>query len=165
MRFVAEPISQRRLSRFHRWAMLWLAWFAAFLDTASGFAPLATQAQTLGHLWLNKIERIIVAVVLLRAAPHVRRVNRRRGISEHRCNDSAVTRAVIGSAMRRALRARDLRERIQRLNQDIETLVARLLKRLPRGLTRRRPIKVHPELRVARGQSSRLAIPCVTDTS
>jgi hypothetical protein len=165
MRFVAEPISQHRLSRFHRWAMLWLAWFAAFLDAASGFAPLATQAQTLSHLWLNKIERIIVAVVLLRAAPRVRRVNRRGGISEHRRNDSAVTRAVIGAAMRRALRARNLHERIQRLSQDIDTLVARLLKRLPRGLTRRRPIKAHPELRIAKRQSPLLALPCGTDTS
>jgi hypothetical protein len=141
MRFVAEPISQHRLSRFHRWAMLWLAWFAAFLDATADLAPLSKQAAAIGHHWLDRIERVVIAIVLLRASPHVRGVNRRKGIAGHTRIDSAVRRAIIGSALRRALHARDLRERIQRLTQDISKLVARLLKRLRRGLTRRRPIR------------------------
>jgi hypothetical protein len=56
-------------------------------------------------------------------------------------------RAVIGSAMRRTLRSKDLNQRIAALSQNVDVLVARLLKRLPRGLTRRRPHHTRPELR------------------
>jgi phosphate uptake regulator len=47
--------------------------------------------------------------------------------------------------LRRSLRSKDLRQRIERLRQDINALVTRLLDRLPRGLTRRRPIKARRE--------------------
>jgi hypothetical protein len=72
-------------------------------------------------------------------------VNPRQRISQHRRNDTALRRAIIGSALRRALRAKDLRQRIEALTQSIGTLVARLLKRLPRGLACRRPIIAAPE--------------------
>lgn len=49
-----------------------LAWFASFLDAASGFAPLSEHAERIGYLWLDRIERIILAIVMLRAALHVR---------------------------------------------------------------------------------------------
>ena len=147
MRFVAEPITQHRLQRFHRWAMLWLTWFAAFLDAASGFAPLAPQAQRIAHAWLNRIEHVIVSIVMLRAAPRVRTIRaRRHGTAPNRSGVS-LRRAVIGSAMRRALRPKDLRRRIAALTQNLDALIARLLKRLPRGLTRRSPIVARPEAR------------------
>ena len=146
MRFVPEPVSDLRLTRFHRWAMLWLKWFVAFLDTASAFAPLSKQAQTVGHRWLKSTERIIVAIVMVRAAPRVRRLDPRKGVAEHRRNDAALRRAIVGSAMRRALRPKNLRQRIGALTQSIDALVAQLLRRLPRGLTRRRPIKAQPEV-------------------
>ncbi|MFZ2030610.1 MAG: hypothetical protein WAU68_09910 [Vitreimonas sp.] len=141
MRFVAEPFTQHRLQRFHRWAMLWLAWFTAFLESARLFAPITAQVEEIGHRWLDRIERVIMAVVMLRAVTRVRRVTPRKGVDEHRRKDSALARAVVGSALRRAIRSKDLRERIARLQQDIDALVARLLRRLPCGLTRRRPIK------------------------
>jgi hypothetical protein len=141
MRFVAEPFTEHRLQRFHRWAMLWLAWFAAFLESASLFAPISAQAEAIGHRWLDRIERMIMAIVMLRAVPRVRRVTARRGVAEHRHRERALARAVVGSALRRAIRSKHLRERIARLQQNIDTLVARLLRRVPRGLTRRRPIK------------------------
>jgi len=141
MRFVAEPFTQHRLQRFHRWAMLWLAWFAAFLDSASAFAPVTKQVETIGHRWLDRIERIVMAIVMLRAVRHVRGMQAREGVAEHRRKERALARAVVGSALRRAIRSKDLRERIARLQQDIDALVARLLRRLPRGLTRRGPIK------------------------
>src|SRR5690242_17026320 len=111
MRFVAEPVTQHRLQRLHRWAMLWLKWFAAFLAAASGFAPLSKQAQAIGHSWLDRIERLVMAIVMLRAIPHVRRVTPRKGVAEHRRKDSALARAVVGSALRRSLRAKDLCQR------------------------------------------------------
>jgi hypothetical protein len=146
MRFVAEPISQLRLQRFHRWALLWLTWFAGFLDVAVGFAPLTKQAEAIGHALLDRIERIIVAIVMLRAAPRVRALRTKRPFAPHRLKQSALARAVIGSKLRRALRPKNLRQRSEGLRCiDIGVLVARLLKRLPCGLTRRRPILTAPE--------------------
>src|SRR4029079_4250225 len=115
MRFVAEPISDLRLTRFHRWAMLWLKWFAAFLEAAGGFAPLSRQAQTIGHSWLHRIARVVMAIVMLRAVRHVRRVQPRKGVAAHRRKEAALARAIVGSALRRSLRSKDLRERISRL--------------------------------------------------
>ena len=121
--------------------MLWLVWFVAFLDGASAFAPITKQVEEIGHRWLDRIERIVMAIVMLCAVRHVRRVTPPRGVAQLHRNDSALARAVVGSALRRALRSRDLRQRIARLGQDLDTLIARLLRRLPRGLTRRRRIK------------------------
>ena len=165
MRFVAEPFTHHCLQRFHRWVMLWLKWFAAFLDAASGFAPLSKQAQTIGHSWLDRIERVVMAIVMLRAVRHARRVIPRRGVDEHRRKERALSRAVVGSALRRSLRAKDLRERIRRLTQDIDALVARLLRRLPRGLTRRRPILTRRGHAVVMVSEAALQLACAADTS
>jgi hypothetical protein len=165
MRFVAEPISDLRLQRFHRWAMLWLKWFAAFLDAVDAFAPLSKQVEEIGHLWLDRIERIILAIVMLRAAPRVRSIRPHRPFALHRLKQSALTRAVIGAAMRRSLRPKSLRQRIDALRQNIDALVARLLKRLPRGLTRRRPIITRPDLRIVDNESACLALQLAIDSS
>ena len=146
MRFNPEPFTQHRLSRFHRWAMLLLKWISAFLDEAMLFAPLSKQAQDIAHQWLDRIERGIVAIIMLRAAPHVRRHPPLKH-AEHPRSGAAFIRAVMGSAMRRPLRSKDLHRRIEALRQDIGVLVVRLLRRLPRGLTRRRPIKTQHEMR------------------
>ncbi len=165
MRFVPEPITQHRLQRFHRWAMLWLTWFAAFLDAASGFAPLSPQAQRAAHNWLNRIERVIVSIVMLRAAPRVRTIRmRRHGAAPNRSNVS-LRRAVMGSSMRRALRPKDLRHRIAALTQNLDALIARVLKRLPCGLTRRSPIVTRPEARTALACIAPFADARAADTS
>jgi hypothetical protein len=165
MRFVPEPISKLRLTRFHRWAMLWLKWFAAFLDAAEAFAPLAEQAERLAHRWLDGIERVIVAIVILHAMPHVRRSNERKGVAEHRRKETSLSRAIIGSALRRALRPKDLRQRIRALAQNIDGLVARVLRRLPYGLTRRRPILARREMRAISLPEPRLSFTAPADTS
>ena len=165
MRFVAEPFTQHRLQRFHRWAMLWLAWFAAFLDTASGFAPLSPQAPRMAHAWLDRIERVIVSIVMLRAAPRVRSIRVRRHGAEPNRSDVSLRRAVIGSAMRRALRPKNLRRRIAALTQNLDALIARLLKRLPRGLTRRRPILARPETHTTLARIAPFADARAADTS
>lgn len=126
--------------------LLWLKWFAAFLTRAEAFAPFSQQATAIAHQWLNHIERILVSIVALRAAPHVRVTNTPKHHTRPR-TEQQLLRAVIGSAMRRSLRPKDLRQRIAALSQNIDGLVARLLKRLPRGLTRRRPIRACPEMR------------------
>src|SRR5689334_2632310 len=111
MCFVAEPISELRLQRFHRWALLWLSWFAGFLDAAAALAPLAKQAETIGHCWLDRIERVLLAIVMLRAVPHVRALRTRRAHAQHRLIQSALSRAVIGAKLRRALKRKHLRAR------------------------------------------------------
>jgi hypothetical protein len=144
MRVSAPPISEHRLNRYHRWMLLWLTWFAAFLKQARTFAPFSAQATTIAHLWLDRIERVLVNIVLARAAPQVRTINTLKH-AQHSRIETHFLRAVIGSSMRRALRSKDLNQRIAALSQDVDALVARLVKRLPRGLTRRRPHHSRPE--------------------
>jgi hypothetical protein len=139
MRIAAPPISEHRLNRYHRWMLLWLKWFAAFLKAARAFAPLSEHATAIAHQWLDRIERTLIDIVILRAAPHVRVTNTPKHSARPR-KEGGLLRAIVGSAMRRDLRAKDLTQRIAALSQDVDVLVARLLKRLPRGLTRRRPI-------------------------
>jgi hypothetical protein len=157
MRFVAEPISDLRLQRFHRWALLWLTWFAGFLDVAGSFAPLSKHAKCIGQLWLDRIERVILAIVMQRAAPRVRALPTMRPFAVHRLKQSALPRAVIGAQLRRTLRPKALRRRCDALRRIcISALVERILKRLPRGLTRRRPILARPEVRIALMPARRL---------
>jgi hypothetical protein len=146
MRVSAPPISEHRLNRYHRWVLLWLTWFAAFLSEARAVAPFSAEATTIARRWLDRIERLLLSIVILRAAPHVRATGAPKH-SPRRRTDTQWRRAVIGSAMRRALRSKDLIQRIAALSQNVDALVQRLLKRLPRGLTRRRPHRTRPEPR------------------
>lgn len=144
--------------------LLWLNWFAAFLDEAERFAPFTAQARAAAHRWLDRIEYIFTGLILIHAAPHVRRAGAPRH-SSRRVKPGQLRRAAIGFALRHALRPTDLRARIAALSQDIAPLVARLLKRLPCGLTRRRPFLVRPE---ARTPCARMVVACATvaaDTS
>lgn len=164
MRFVAEPISHLRLQRFHRWAMLWLKWFVSFLDAAGALAPLSAQAERIGHFWLDRIERVIVAIVMLRAAPRVRTLCSHRPFAVHRLKQASFSRAVIGAKLRHALRPKGLRARIEALTKSIDGLVTRLLKRLPRGLTRRRPILTAPQARVTTRSCERTLTPAINSS-
>jgi hypothetical protein len=144
--------------------LLWLTWFAAFLRETRAFAPFSAQAEAIAHHWLNRIERLLTSIVMLRAAPHVRTITPLRHSSRRR-TDTHMRRAVIGSALRRALRAKDLNQRIAALTQDVGALVARLLKRLPRGLTRRRPHHARREARPIVGASAYAEAVLGADTS
>jgi hypothetical protein len=145
MRFDAPPISDLRLSRFHRWAMLWLTWLAGFLDEAAAFAPLSAQAKTIAHRWLDQIEWLVMGIVIIRAARQLRRAPPSRRVRAHKLKTKALRRAIFGARLLRRLRAKDLRTRIAALRADVGALVAQIRKRLPRGLTRRRPIAPRPE--------------------
>ena len=137
-----RPIpSELRLQRYQRWMLLWLRWFTAFLDAVEAFAPLSAEARAIAHCWLDRVERALISLVLLRVVPRIRARNSPRH-SAYRRKEAALWRALVGSRLRQTLRAKDLRQRIAVLSQNIEPLVARLLRRIPRGLTRRRPIPV-----------------------
>lgn len=88
MRFVAEPISSHRLQRFHRWVLLRLAWFAAFVEAAGASTPISKQAKAIANSWLDRIERIVVSIVMLRAAPRVRALRPSRTFVHRRRNDT-----------------------------------------------------------------------------
>ena len=190
MRFNAPPISHHRLQRAQRWMLLWLKWFAAFLaqhrsgppassrhhslttrqrrqlKQRAGWQPavLDSAFEIIAHQWLDRIERLLGSIVMLRAACYVRPVITPKH-AERRRLDTHLRRAVIGSAMRRALRCRDLHQRIAALSQDIDALVARLLKRLPRGLTRRRSYLTRPEMRSFARSAADVEVVRLVDTS
>jgi hypothetical protein len=149
MRFDAPPISDLRLSRFHRWAMLWLTWLAGFLDEAAAFAPLSAQAKAIAHRWLDQIEWLVGGIVIIRAARQLRRAPPSHRLRAHKLKTKALRRAIFGARLLRRLRAKDLRARIAALRADVGALVAHILKRLPRGLTRRRPIRARREHRAS----------------
>ena len=140
MKFTRPPVSHQRLQRYHRWALLWLQWFAAFLEAAAAYNPLSRQAEALAHAWLDKFERLITNIIMLKAAERVRFRPPGRGRAQHPLKERALRRAVMGVKLRRALRRHDVRERAAALRQDIAPLIAALVRRLPRGLTRRRPV-------------------------
>lgn len=140
---IAAPITHHRLTRLHRWAILWLNWFAAFLAEACEFAPLPNDVRAIAHSWLDEIERLVLDIAIRRAAPHVRLT---RAVITGLGRQAGVRRAIVGSRLRRSLRAKDLCIRAAALSRKIDVFVARILRRLPRGLTRRRALHTRPEL-------------------
>jgi hypothetical protein len=164
MRLNAPPISEHRLQRYQRWMLLWLKWFATFLTQARAFAPFSDQAAAISHQWLDRIQHVLISIVILRTAPHVRVTNTPKH-SARRRTETQLLRAIVGSAMRRDLRSKDLQQRIAALSQDVDVLVTRLIKRLPRGLTRRRPHRTRPEARPIARAISYAEAALVADTS
>lgn len=164
MRSNAPPISELRLQRYQRWILLWLNWFAAFLTQAGALAPLSRQATGIAHRWLDAIERNLIHLILIRAAPHVRTIPALKHAA-HRRIETQFARAIIGSAMRRRLRPRNLAHRIAALAQPIASLAARIVKRLPRGLTRRRPTRTRREWRAPGLAAAPLVATPAADTS
>ena len=145
--------------------MLWLQWFVAFLDAIAVSGPLSRQAHAVAHAWLDRVECLLARIIVIRAAAHVRPIPPRAGIHEHKRRDHGFMRAVLGAELRRALRSRDLHHRIAALRQDIAPLVARLVRRLPRGLTRRRPVLLSCAPRSAPAVTACSDAPRVADTS
>jgi hypothetical protein len=164
--FICPIFANRRLQRFHRWALLWLTWLAAVLDNAAAYAPLSQQVKTLTHAYLDQIARVIVSIVMIRASYQVRQLPPKHWSEHvHACKVTSLRRAVMGVKLWRELRHRDVRQRIAALRQDIDALTARVARRLPRGLTRRRPIHTRPESRVIDSRAAVLTPKLAADTS
>jgi hypothetical protein len=154
-------ITRHRLSRLHRWAMLWLAWFAEFLEGAADFGPLSKQAQAVAHTWLDAVEKRIFVIIIARAAPHFR-AQPRRAYKHHR---AGIRRAFMGSRLRRALRSKDICTRALKLAQDLDALVAMHRRRVARGLTRLMAKLTRPEQPPLALVSAPQSAPAVADTS
>lgn len=159
MRLAPEPpISEHRLSRLTLWAGLWLARLAALL-LGEGRVPAVIEQG------VARFSRIVRGVIMLRVAaamPPLRQMRRPWPLRTL----TAQRRAVFGSAVRRILRARTLAERIAKLRAfaaNIDAICERLLRRLQRGLTRRRPRQWRPECALALAFPQ--VAPLVADTS
>jgi hypothetical protein len=164
--FIRPIFANRRLERFHRWALLWLTWLAAVLDNAATYAPLSQQVKSLTHAYLDQIARVIVSIVMIRASYQVRQLPPKHWSEHaHACKVTSLRRAVMGVKLWRELRQGDVRQPIAALRQDMDTLTARVVRRLPRGLTRRRPIHTRPELRATALLGVFLTPPLAADTS
>jgi hypothetical protein len=158
-------VPEHRLKRFHRWAMSWLKDLAALLDSTAILAPLAKSVERIGHAFLDDIEHFVLVLVMLRATPYVRRAPARKRLVDDGRKLRGIARALMGSRIRRQLRPKDLRARIEALSQDIDVLTARLLRRLPCGFTRRRPIQARREQGFAAPPCITLVAPACADTS
>jgi hypothetical protein len=159
--FTTALITRHRSSRLHRWAMLWLAWFAEFLEAACAYAPLSKQAHAIAHTWLDAIERRIFLIILARAAPHVRTAPRR----SYRLHRAGIRRALMGARLRRALRSKDLWTRALKLTQDIGALVTLHRRRIARGLTRLMAKLARPARRLLTLIAAPQDAPALADTS
>ena len=106
MHFIRPTITNQRLQRFHRWVLLWLTWFAAVIEYGSAFAPLSQHAKTLAHAYLDQIQRLIVAMVMIRAAAQVRRPAGRQVFAEHQRKERGFERALLSVKLWRDLRQR-----------------------------------------------------------
>ncbi|MFT3726489.1 MAG: hypothetical protein QM759_01495 [Terricaulis sp.] len=126
--------------------MLWLKGFTAFLAAAQEFAPFTQQAERIAHRWLDHVERGLLSLVILHAHKLIRPQHAPQHSSRRR-KQRQLWRALVGVSLRRAVRGRTLAQRIAALSQNIAPLVERLAKRIPRGLTRRRPFVACPEMR------------------
>lgn len=146
MRSDASITTAQSTQRLGRWVAFWLRWIALVLAAAERLGPLPAPARALAHGWLDRIERSLMSIVIVRAAARMRKPNR-QGRPRLRRGRGHVRRAIAGLVLRRALRSRDWRERIAALSRDVESLVAQVLRRLPCGPTRLCAIAARPEAR------------------
>lgn len=148
-----KPILNRhRFARLLAWAQAMLAWAAVVLlslEAGAGRRRIRQRYRFMSLDWMERQVRsfaIVRAIEIARLPPAVRRMRRnsapsgfRRRIS--RCVDF---RAIAGSRFRKALKHRDVAQRLQRLTAalaDIDAFVRRyLVPRAKRRLTRLCPV-------------------------
>jgi hypothetical protein len=136
MRTEPKPfITAHRLARLNAWARLWLMWIAGvWAAWWSGGGRADARA-------LDSLARRAGQMIMINAAARYRGAPRSR--HRHGRLKPVRLRTILGARLRRALRARDLPARlfaILSVMRDLDRAVARLLSRLPRGLTRLRVI-------------------------
>ncbi|MET0546296.1 MAG: hypothetical protein ABWZ40_08295 [Caulobacterales bacterium] len=135
---------ERRLTRQERSISFWLTRLAAFLSVfENGLSQIWR-----GHIerWLNNAAGWVVDVIMLRAArtsAYQKRAALRKetgcGAAWQHTVPRATVRALLGSYIRHALKARTLKgrtEKLLRLLKMRDAAVARMARRLVRGLTR-----------------------------
>lgn len=143
----APTISAHRLARLTAWAKLWLVWFAAkfVYHFCLGTPPRSWRRSA--RQQLDLVAAMVAKLIFLHAA---RRMPppMQRGVHRHgRFKRSGNVRACIGSSLRHAMRGADLFSRllaILAVMRDAEFHIAKLVRRLRLGLTRRRVLLPAP---------------------
>jgi hypothetical protein len=159
MKTAPHFISAHRVTRFTTWAKLWLQWFAAVLPLLLFHDPARVRRE------LARSARMAANLVVLHAARRLGPLRPRRRPPIKR---AGMLRALKGSRLRRRLRARDPAARffaILAVMRDLDAEAARLVRHLPRGLTRLRAIPPGREHAVAPPLSCFGAICAHADTS
>jgi hypothetical protein len=119
------------------WARLVLVWVSGV------FAGLVGETS---RRCLDGVALMVGELVFLHAAARVR--PRATGMHRHGRLHAISTRAIVGAALRRALRGKDFAARlfaILSVMRDAEQHIAKLARRLARGLTRLRVLAPSPE--------------------
>ena len=134
-RFLTTPHQRRRLVL---WTLTVLAWIAAVL---SGRHITARQARQRGDILLARLTRTTIWLLIMRAAELApRRLSKRRFWKHGRdLRRAHLIRSVVGSRLRRVLRARDAPTRIARLMgvlRGLDRYARDLAKRFRHRLTR-----------------------------
>lgn len=158
----ATIISRHAAARLTHWATLWLAWFAGVFLTWFSGAPSRRDA----NRCLDKAARTLGFLFVAQAAarmPAPPRSKHRHGKLKRR----ALGRALIGSRLRHALRRRgDAYAHLVALLtawRDRERHIRKLIRRLRRGLSRRRAIA--PKIEADDELGVRAPAPANADTS
>ncbi|WP_395645606.1 hypothetical protein [Terricaulis sp.] len=161
-------LSPHRRARLIAWALAMLAWVhAVFFD--GRIMSRRRLRQRGGFLSLDYIARVVTQLIILRAAELARLHRRRLAFHRHGADlrPRHLRRSAIGARIRRALRHRDLGQRIARLSAALHALdawAAHFAKRLARRLTKMWAIAACAGPRAVLVAGAAPA-PCVADTS
>lgn len=134
-----RDISRERLDRLLRWSNLTLLRLAHWIVLHVGaWAPLERAIERILNLGLKRIEKIICALIVLKAGAH----RLRAAPSRIPCltPQSKTFRALFGARLRRLARGRDPRAKIAALLvllRDADRESARFARRFKNGFTRR----------------------------
>lgn len=149
MHIAKRPLSKHRRARLIAWTLAMLMWMASVLFAGAPFSD-RQERRRRAHMSLDRLERMVIMLIVSRARdficerPRGKFTTVRRGRS---LLSRGVLRALVGSRLRKALRRKDIRERLAVLLgaiRNIDLYAAPLAKRLRRGLTKRWPIGPTP---------------------
>jgi hypothetical protein len=138
-RAVSAQYVAQRLDRLMRWAQLSLLRLArAILEIADAWAPLDHAATRALTPKIARLEKIMLALIMLKGGLRAKPPRRERRFGPKR-RSGHNARRLFGARLRKSVKARDLRAKIAALlalAHDPEAHVADAARRLSRGFTR-----------------------------
>ncbi len=130
---------QRRLKRRELWVSLWLARVFACLWLFGG-EPRGSVWRDWFEATLNRLARQVMGIIFCHVVFRAK-FDEGRGFNDPRApRDGISFRSAIGGELRRAFKAKSLAERLEKIRwafDERDVLIARLARRLRRGMTRR----------------------------
>lgn len=155
---IAPPLLDHRVARVVTWATLWLIWAGAVLAGLScGFRKSRTfEAQ---HYRMKLVTRFVLGLLVFRALPLVRSINRAPRAYGPNARRRVSRRAHVGAALRKQFRAPNLLARIAKLSDALrhpEKYTRAIATRIERNFTR--IVRVYAPVFVALSLSAPLAL-------